>query len=167
MKKGTYMNKLLFEEIPEQSSWYIKNSRLEKTVIITVACVFFALGLMCTFLGEHILSIPVYLIALWLSFEATKLFLQGKQILRVYDYKISYKKAFDRKIKEIHMQSSEYTVELRDSIPRTGYTTVLVFRNKSHEKVLRYRAVSIKPMHLQTPKPKWKAEELSEIKKYK
>ena len=161
------MSKLLFEEIPEESSWYVKNSRFEKTVIITVTCVFFALGLMCTFLGEHILSILVYLSALGLSFEATRLFMQGKQILKVYDDKICYKKAFDRKIKEIHMQSSEYTVEMRNAIPNTGDTAVLDFRDKNHKKVLRYRAVSIKSMHLQTPKPKWKAEELSEIKKYK
>lgn len=65
------------------------------------------------------------------------------------------------------MQSSEYTVELRDAIPRTGYTVVLVFRNKNHEKVFRYRAVSIKPCYLQEPSLKWKAEELSEIKKFK
>ena len=161
------MSKLLFEEIPEESSWYVKNSRHDKTVIITVTCVFFALGLMCTFLGEHIISTFVYLIVLWMSFETIKLFLQGKQILRVYDDKICYKKVFDRKIKEIQLQSSEYTVELRDAMPRTGYTVVLIFRNKNHKKVFRYRAVSIKPCYLQESGLKWKAEELSEIKKFK
>lgn len=148
------MSKLIFEEIPNKSKAYMRTHRTEKIVITVTIAVFALLGVLCLILKEYLVAIIPFVFALWSSFYLIKALLQEKQYLRIFDDKICYKKAYQRK-KEIQICPSQYLLELKYAAPKSGYTIKFIFKSVAGKKLFVYKAVSLVPAPFQAEKHQW------------
>ena len=147
------MSKLLFKEIPNQSKAYMRANRTTKAVLTVITAIFALLGALCLILKEYFVAIIPLVFVLWLCFYLIKATLQEKQHLYIFEDKICYKNAYQSK--EIQVSPSQYLIELRHAIPKSGYTIRLIFKNSVGKKLFVYKSVSLVPSRFQAEKHQW------------
>lgn len=151
------MSKLLFEEVPQKSVEYIKRNKSIAIMLIVFTSIFLLIGLVCLFF-EAIVSIIPFVFAILVSIILLITVLQNKQYLYIYDDKICYKKTFQKSGKEIFITPSEYKIELKEAMPKSGYTIKFIFRKLNNEIIFTYKAVSIIPSMYQAQKYQWEVD---------
>lgn len=151
------MSKLLFEEVPQKMGDYIKRYKSLAIMLLIFASIFFLIGLICLLI-EAIVSIIPFVFAILMSILLLKTVLQNKQYLYIYDDKICYKKTFQKSAKEILITPSEYKIELKEAMPKSGYTIKFIFRKLNNEIIFTYKAVSIIPSMYQAQKYQWEVD---------
>lgn len=147
---------LLFAEAPEKSEAYMRDHKTKCVTAAVLTAVFLILGLVCLFMKFWAVALVPLMFAILLGMLWVKSVLQKKQYLYVYEDKIRYKTAF--KEKQIFIAPSEYGIELRHTVPRSGYTVKFIFIKPSGEKILTYKAVSLVPSLFQAEKHPWEKE---------
>lgn len=149
------MNKLLFEEGKSKGIDYRRDSLAIKITLASFAVVFITLLVVCLLLGEYIVSIiPGICILATVAVFVFSIF-QDMQSLQVYEDKISHRKVFFLKAKDIELVPSQYIIEVKESAPAFGYTVKFIFKNLAGEKILTYRAVSLHPSNLSEEEQQW------------
>ena len=135
-----FMN-LIFEEAPVKQEKYLKQNKRETRLLAIIAAVFVALGIVCLCLGEYAaFLIPLFCVLLVIPHLILCL-LQKKQYLIVYEDKIVYKGTYQKKERELPLSPDGYTVEVRDAMPKYGYTVKLIFKDNDGKKLFTYKAV--------------------------
>ncbi|MBQ8447968.1 MAG: hypothetical protein IJX27_03435 [Clostridia bacterium] len=149
------MSKLLFEEGRSKGAEYRKDSLAIKIMLASFAVVFIALLVVCLLLKQYLVTIiPGACILITVVTFILSVF-QDLQYLSVYEDKITHKKLFFVKAKDIELAPSQYKIEVKNSAPIFGYTVKFVFKNLQGEKILTYRAVSMHPSNLSEKKKQW------------
>jgi len=152
------MEKLLFEESRTKDAEYRKEALAVKIMLASFAVVFISLLVVCLLLGEYIVAIIPGACTLGAVLVFVFSIFQEMQTLQIYEDKISYRKTFAFKTKEIALAPSQYRIELAHTVPAFGYSVKFVFKNMKDEKILTYRAVSMHPSALSEDKKPWETE---------
>ena len=149
------MSRLLFEEPLVKNSHYMKNSRLEKAVYLTVGCSFLAMALLCLAYSLYGLSIAMLGLTVTLTVYWIWTIRREGQYLEIYEDKICYKKAFPNKTVELSLSPSQYRIQLNRPLPKSGYTVEFCFIDQQNEILFEYKAVSLIPSKYQAPQAPW------------
>ena len=152
------MGKLLFEEGRSKGAEYRKEALAVKIMLASFAVVFISLLVVCLLLGKYIISIiPGACILITVLAFVFSLF-QETQSLRVYEDKIVCRRNLGFKAKEFALTPSQYTIEVKGTVPVVGYSVKFIFRDAESKKILTYRAVSLHPTSLAEEKKQWEAD---------
>lgn len=135
------MMSVIFQEVPIEAGKYLKDHRREMLVFTVITAVFILLGIICLCLGEYSVFFVPFFFVIYIVPHLIRSLLQERQYLFVYEDKIRYKSTYRIKERELQLTPNEYTVEVRDAMPKLGYSLKLVFRSLDGKKLFTYKAV--------------------------